>query len=221
MKIFPSFKKKEAGLPKGLMWGNIGGLWTPMDSKDSTYIDKAYKAIPIVQSIVGKIAERASDAPPQLMRIKDDRKAKEYFLKAKYATTQEKKLELLALKIKAFTQIDKHPYLDLAENPNPTQTGRQLREEEFGYILITGNAIEYAAMPGSGGRATQPIELWSIPSPCVLPVMSGDRRNPVKDMRFHTRMAKLFQKVTLRILDTSILFLLITGMKKPIGDFRL
>lgn len=179
MNIFPSFKKKEAGLPKGLMWGNIGGLWAPYDSKDGTYIDRAYKAIPIVQSIVSKIAEKASDAPGQLLKIKNDRKAKEYFLKQKYAVTQEKKLELRIIKTKAFDQIDSHPFIDLIENPNPTQTGRQLREDEYGYILITGNAIEYAAMPGVGSRGSQPIELWSIPSPCVRPVMSGDRRNPI------------------------------------------
>jgi len=179
MNIFPSFKKKEAGLPTGLMWTNIAGIWMPYDNKDSVYVDNAYKAIPIVQSIVSKIAEKAADAPAQLMTVKDERKAKEYYLKAKYAVTQEKKLELNSIKLKAFEQLDKHPYLDLLDNPNPMQSGRQLREEEYGYLLITGNAIEYAAMPGMGSRATQPIELWSIPSPCVKPVMSGDRRNPI------------------------------------------
>src|SRR5690606_34395344 len=121
---------KEAGLPQGLMWNNIGGLWIPLDNKDSTYVDEAYKAIPIVQMVVSKIADRAADAPGQIMRVKSQKLAKEYFLKQKYAVTNEKRIELSALKTKAFEQLDSHPFLDLMENPNPLQSGRQLREEE-------------------------------------------------------------------------------------------
>ena len=179
MNLLKAFQKKEAGLPESLQWQYVKGVWTPYDSKDEVFVEKAYKAIPIVQSIISKIIEKAADAQPQIMRIKDEREASKYFAYRKGLKNKDRALEMAAMKVKAFEQVDRHPFLDLMENPNPTMTGRQLREELFGYLLITGNSIEYAAMPGAGQRATQPVELWSVPSPCVKPVMSGSRTEPL------------------------------------------
>ena len=182
MNIFKAFspvKKKELGLPAGVQWQYVQGLFIPYDNLDSVFIDKGFKAIPIIQSIVSKIAEKAADATPQVMRIKDSKAAAKYYACHKYAKTQKDFQKLAELRVKAFEAIDDHPFLDVMDRPNPMQTGRQLREDSFGYILVTGNAIEYAASPGSGSRAKQPVELWSIPSPCVKPVLSGNRRDPI------------------------------------------
>lgn len=183
MNIFKVFssppKKKELGLPAGVQWQLINGIFVPYTNLDSTFINKAFKAIPIVQAIVMKIVEKAADATPQMMRIKDKREAAKYFVQRKYLNGRDKAQRLAEIKIKAFEQIDNHPFLDIIENPNPTMSGRELRESSFAYCLITGNAIEYAAVPGAGGRATQPQELWSIPSPAVKPVLSGDKRDPI------------------------------------------
>lgn len=179
-KIFDSSpKKKELGLPAGVSWSYVNGIFVPYDNLDSVFIDKGFKAISIIQSLVIKIAEKAADATPQVMRIKDQKSASKYFSQVKYLKTQKDAQRLAELRVKAFEQIDNHPFLDVMDNPNPIMTGRELREASFGYILITGNAIEYAASPGAGERAKQPVELWSIPSPCVKPVMSGDRRDPI------------------------------------------
>lgn len=178
-KVFAPTKKKELGLPAGVQWQYINGIFVPYDNLDSVFVQKAYKAIPIVQSIVSKIAEKAADATPQVMRIKDKRAASKYFSQTKYLKTQRDAQKLAELRVKAFEQIDNHPFLDLMDSPNPIMSGRELRESSFAYCLITGNAIEYAASPGSGQRAKQPLELWSVPSPCVKPVMSGDRKDPI------------------------------------------
>lgn len=182
-KLFSPARKKELGLPVGVQWQFVNGLFVPYGNLDSVFVDKAFKAIPIVQSIVSKIAEKAADATPQVMKIKNKSEAEKYFAYRKYLTGKDKAQRLAEIKVKAFDQLDNHPFLEVMENPNPTMTGRELREQSFGYILITGNAIEYAAVPGSGSRAKQPVELWSIPSPCVKPVMSGDRREPVKEYK--------------------------------------
>lgn len=113
------------------------------------------------------------------MKIKSKREAAKYFAQVKYVKTKADAQRLAQIRVKAFEQVDNHPFMDVMENPNPTMTGRELREASFAYYLITGNAIEYASVPGSGARAMNPVELWSIPSPCVKPVMSGDRRNPI------------------------------------------
>jgi HK97 family phage portal protein len=173
-------KKKELGLPSGIQWQYVNGVFQPYDNLDSVFIDKAYKAIPVVQSIVSKIAEKAADATPQVMRVKNKREAEKYFTQRKYLTNKAQAQKLAEIKLKAFEQVENHPFLDLIENPNPISSGRELREASFAYILITGNAIEYASIPGAGSRAMQPVELWSIPSPCVKPVLSGDRTQPIK-----------------------------------------
>jgi len=182
MNLFKAFtaRKKELGLPVGIQWQHIQGIFQPYDINDSVFIDKAFKAIPIIQSIVMKLAEKASDATPQVMRIKDKRASEKYFTMRKYLKGKDQAQRLAELKTKAFEQIENHPFLDLIENPNPIMSGRELREASFAYLLITGNAIEYASVPGIGSRATQPVELWSIPSPCVKPVLSGDRTNPIE-----------------------------------------
>lgn len=179
-KIFSPAKKKELGLPVGVQWQLVNGLFVPYDNLDSVFIQKGFKAIPIIQSIVSKIAEKASDATPQVMRIKNAKAASKYFAQTKYLKTQKDAQKLAELRVKAFEQIDNHPFLDVMDRPNPTMSGRELREASFAYCLITGNAIEYAASPGAGERAKQPVELWSIPSPCVKPVMSGDRKEPIR-----------------------------------------
>ena len=182
MNIFKAFapRKKELGLPAGIQWQYVNGVYVPYDNLDSVFITKAFKAIPIIQSIVSKVAEKAADATPQLMRIKNKNAASKYFSQRKYLTSQKDAQRLSELKVKAFEQIDNHPFLDLMDRPNPMMSGREFREASFAYLLITGNAIEYASMPGAGGRASQPVELWSIPSPCVKPVLSGDRKDPLE-----------------------------------------
>jgi HK97 family phage portal protein len=183
MNLFKAFapqKKKELGLPVGVQWQMIKGLYIPYDNLDSVFIEKGFKAIPIIQSLVSKIAEKASDATPQVMRIKDKKAASKYYSSHKYAKSQQDFQKLAELRVKAFDQVDNHPFLDVMDNPNPIMSGRELREASFAYCLITGNAIEYAASPGSGERAKEPRELWSIPSPCVKPVLSGNRRDPIE-----------------------------------------
>ena len=183
MNLFKAFapqKKKELGLPVGVQWQYVNGIFVPYDALDSIFITKGFKAIPIIQSLVSKIAEKAADATPQVMRIKDKRAASKYFSQVKYLKDAKGAQELAQLRVKAFEQVDNHPFLALMDAPNSIMSGRELREASYAYCLITGNAIEYAASPGSGERAKQPVELWSIPSPCVKPVMSGNRRDPIE-----------------------------------------
>jgi len=179
MDIFKAFKKKELGLPVGIQWQYVNGLFIPYDSKDSVYVNKVFKAISIAQSLISKIAEKSADATPQIMRVKNKAEAQKYLSRRKSLNNKNDAQSLARIKLKAFEQVDNHPFLELMENPNPTMTGRELRETSFAYLLITGNAIEYAAMPGAGQRASQPVQLWSIPSPCVKPVMSGNRLDPL------------------------------------------
>src|SRR5690606_24767186 len=173
-----SIRKKELGLPRQLPWQYSNGLWVPYDNRDNTYIERSFKAVAIIQAIVTKIIDKASDAPGQVMRIKSGRTAKGYFAQIKGAKSSEAIFKSKMLMVKAFEEMDNHPFLEVMDNPNPMQTGKELRESSMGYLLLTGNAFEYAASPDSGGRAGQPRQIWSIPSPCVQRKV-GDRMQPI------------------------------------------
>lgn len=177
--LFQAPEKKELGLPAQANWSLIKGLWVPFQENDKIYVEKAFKAIPIVQTIISQIIDRASDAPGIIMRVKDKKAFQNYYSRVKYANTDQARIQAKAWETKSLEQLDQHDFLEVMENPNPMQTGKELREDEMGYLLLTGNSIEYAASPSLGSFKGRPRELWSIPSPCVVPYMSGDRRKPV------------------------------------------
>ncbi len=179
-KLFGSTEKKGFSYSPGMTWTFIGGIWSPVEQNDSLYIDKAFKAIPIIQGMVSEIIDKASDAPPQIMRIKNEKAASQYFQASKNITSPNGKVMMKALRTKAFEQLYDHPILDVFENPNPTMTGKELREASMGYLLILGNAIEYNMSPDSGARRGVPRQIWSIPTPCVRPVFSDNFRDPLK-----------------------------------------
>ena len=135
-KLF-SNKQEQKGIAfsPSTQWTFIGGVWTPMEQNDALYVDRAFKAIPIIQGMVSEIIDKASDAPPQIMRIKNEKAASQYFQSAKNATTPTGKVMMKALKTKAFEQLYDHDILDVFENPNPTMTGKDLREASMGYLL--------------------------------------------------------------------------------------
>lgn len=177
--LFQAPAKKELGLPAQANWSLIQGLWVPFQENDKIYVEKAFKAIPIVQTIISQIIDRASDAPGIIMRVKDKKAFNNYYSRVKYANNDQARIQAKAWQTKALEQMDQHDFMEVMENPNPMQTGKELREDQMGYLLLTGNSIEYAASPSVGSFKGQPRELWSIPSPCVVPYMSGNRRKPV------------------------------------------
>src|SRR5690606_18516424 len=101
-----SLRKKELGLPRQMPWHHGNEMWIPYSNNDNTYIERAYKAMIIIQAIVSKIIDKASDAPGQVMRIKNDRSRKGYFAQMYYAQlkgarTAEAIFKAKALKAKA------------------------------------------------------------------------------------------------------------------------
>jgi HK97 family phage portal protein len=173
-------KKKGLGLPKGFSWHLNNGLWTAYGASSDTYIDKAYKTIPIIQAIISEIIDKASDAPPMIMRVKDSASAKSYYRTAGGIASKDSKVKMKAMRTKAFTQLENHPALDLFDNPNPYMTGKELREASMGYLLLTGNSIEYNATTGVGPRGKIPRQIWSVPSPCVDLVFQDSTVAPLK-----------------------------------------
>lgn len=175
-------KALSAGLPYR-DWQMIGGMWVQMVDDGRKYIEEGFKATAYVHSIVSHIADKASDAPGGVYRIKDKQKAKAYFAVTKGRQTTESFKKSLVLKAQAFDLIDGHHYMGVIENPNPLQTGKQLRRDLFGYSLITGNGYRYDSVPGIGLNAKFPTQQWVIPSPCVEIVLSGKRTDPIEGYR--------------------------------------
>lgn len=179
LNIFRGKKKQPIGLPYP-DWQFVRDLWIPMSDDTSRYIDTVYKSNVYAHSIINHIADKASDAPGQIYRIKDKRKADAYKMLTKADVfTPAAAVKAMALKSQAFEEVENHPFIELMENPNPIMSGKMLRRELLGYERITGNAYMYAATPGVGINATVPQQLWVIPSPCVN-IVAGSRTEPVK-----------------------------------------
>lgn len=113
------------------------------------------------------------------MRIKDKRRAKGYSVMTKGASTGENVVRSELIKAQAFDDVPNHPFIELMNDPNPLDTEKSLKEAYMGYLLLTGNAYMYGAVPGVGLNATKPRELWVIPSPAVE-IVGGDNMNPVR-----------------------------------------
>lgn len=173
-------EKKSLGLPYP-SWQMVGGMWIQMVDNGANYIDKAFKANAYVRSISNHIADKASDAPGGVYKIKNARKAQAYNMLTKGNWNDEVIKKALILKDQAFDEIDNHEFAALINgNPNSYQTGKQLRRELHGYKIVTGNSYMYASVTGSAfSNGFKPVQLWSIPSPCVR-IVAGDRLNPVK-----------------------------------------
>ena len=175
-----SDKDTKGGLPYP-NWQFIGGMWVQMTDTGANYIEKGFKANSYLRSIVNLIADKASDAPLSVYRVKDQRKAQAYHALTKGAWTPEVIKKSMVLKAQAFDEVKNHPFAQLINGkPNTYQTGKQLKRELHGYKLVTGNSYMYASVVGekfSGGL--EPVRLWCIPSPCVY-IVAGTALNPVK-----------------------------------------
>lgn len=54
-------------------------------------------------------------------------------------------------------QLESHPFLDLIQNPNPAQSGREWWRAKTAYLLLNGNSFDERIMRGS-----RPVELWTL-----------------------------------------------------------
>lgn len=177
-KAFRGSQKKSLGLPYP-EWSLVRDIWVQMTDDTSKYIDLVYKGNVYAHAIISHIIDKASDAPGEVFRISDSRKAKAYHAMRRGSYTKETLHKSMTLKAQAFDEIDGHPFMELMEKPNSLMSGKQFRRELMGYERITGNSYMYAATTGIGSRGSIPQELWVIPSPCVE-IVRGDRINPVK-----------------------------------------
>ena len=179
LNFFRGPKKEKPGLPYP-DWQFIRDLWIPMTDDTAKYIDTVYKGNVYAHAIINHIVDKASDAPGQIYRVRDERKAAAYRMLTKADNlTPSAAAKAAVIKSQAFEEVDDHPFIELMETPNPIMSGKQLRRELMGYERITGNAYMYAAVPGVGLNATKPQQLWVIPSPCVN-IVAGTRTEPVK-----------------------------------------
>lgn len=162
-------------------WQFVGGMWVQMTDTGANYINQAYKANSYVRSIVSEIAGKASIAPGQVYRVKNETKASKFKYSMVGGFSTKSLGKYLTLKSQAFEEIENHEFTKLInDTPNTYQTGQQLKKELHGYKLVTGNSYMYASVKGKGySESFFPQKLWSIPSPCVN-IVAGNVVNPVK-----------------------------------------
>lgn len=164
---------KSIGLPRHSGFSMLTGTWVMLPEDYTTYIDNGFKNIPYVYSIVDQIAEKFSDAPREIMRIIDDKKAKGYDAMMRSAKTPKDFFMARMLRIKAMEALGHdHAYYRLMSKPNPiTPTEKTFNYMRCGYLALTGNSYCFAATPGIGLNANAPVQWWIIPSPTCAPVV--------------------------------------------------
>lgn len=176
--------QKQLGYPDRRAFQFLSGNWVLLQENYSTYIDKGFKNIPYVYAIVDQIAEKFSDAPRELMRVKNKKMAKGYDQLMKSGRTTKDFFMAKMLMIKAMEEVpEDHPYYILMNSPNPiTPTEKTFNYMRCGYLALTGNNYAYAATPGMGPNANAPKQWWIVPSPTCAPIV-GDYLDPIKGYR--------------------------------------
>ncbi len=96
-------------------------VWTDRDYR--AFASEAYMKNVIAHRSISMIAQSAASVPFKLYRSNEGGKV----------------------------PIERHPILDLLNNPNPINSGKELMESIYSYRLINGNAYLLAIGPKSGG----------------------------------------------------------------------
>jgi hypothetical protein len=135
-----------------------------IDDNSDAYIRQGYQYNPDVYSIVNAITRMASAVPPQVMIVKDEKSARQYYrLKHGWKNGVENGFLDRAEKLrkKAFEEApDNDPLTQLIAQPNPMQSWSEFVENSMGFMEITGNSYTHG-VELSDGRIG---EMWVMPS---------------------------------------------------------
>lgn len=161
--------------PSNLQWHiNTAGQWIYQDGCQA-YIDKGYKALPNVYSIISLILNKSTIVPFEIYTKKNEQKYRKYKASLKNATSIKDYARVIKLKNEALEKVENSEIEKLLNHPNDYQSTEQLNWEIDGYKLLTGNSILYGLPLIEGGK---PKELHNIPSPLVDMVVKGTPFSP-------------------------------------------
>lgn len=152
----------------------VNNTWLSPEDNGQTYIDNGYKKLPNLYALIHWIIKKSSIVPFQVMKVKNQGKARKYKTAVKMLNAKTDMHKFLKLKEEAFEEVENSALEKLLDSPNPNQSGVELNEAIDGYLLLTGNSYIYGATPGAGMNAKKPKELYVIPSPCVTPITNDD-----------------------------------------------
>lgn len=140
-------------------FGLMGGLTARYDNADGTYIEKGFNLNADVYSIITQMANKCSDIPAYIKKVKDEKSLESY-----------RRLR----KSTAFNQIIKkaeHQYKALEgeevpfplERPNPEQTWGEFVALSVVFFKLTGNCYWYEVTP-SEREGASPLAMYILPS---------------------------------------------------------
>lgn len=131
----------------------------PITDNQNSYITAGFNKNIFVNMCVSYITRRASDIPWKLCKM--DANGNEI-------------------------EINRHPLIDLLDNPNPLQDQKELIEQALGYYLLTGNIFQWMLTPIAGTNKNQPKELWNLPSHYMEIVAGKDMARPITGYKLNT-----------------------------------
>ena len=160
------FLKKQQG-KYSLNWIISQNTWMFPENNGNDYIDKGYKELPNIYSIISLITQKSSIVPFEIYKIKNKGKYQKYKSLMQLAKTTKDFANIVRYKAEAFDKVENSDLENLLLTPNGQQSTQELFESLDGYKLLTGNAYLFGLTPGIGLNANKPKELYSIPSPMV------------------------------------------------------
>jgi len=161
-----NFLKRKQG-KYSLNWIISQNNWIfPNDSGD-TYIEKGYKELPNVYSIISLITQKSSIVPFEIYKVKNKASYNKYKSLLKLAKSTKDFANLIKYKNDSFDLVENTELEDLLLKPNNLQSTTEFFESLDGYKLLTGNAYAFGLTPDIGVNAKKPKEIYSIPSPMV------------------------------------------------------
>lgn len=140
----------------------------------------AYRNIPMLYSVVSKIADNAACVPLRLYVSTKDKKGvrripkrlqslrRNHFRKELFVRLEEGEIE----------EIEDHPLLDMLDNPNDQMDGRALMFLTHAWLDIVGEAFWILERNLLG----MPVKAWPVPSHWVQQFPTGDKREFIVTM---------------------------------------
>lgn len=158
--------------------GNGMVVWNRKDSR--TYVEKGYCDNEIVFACVRVYLNKIKVAPFILSKVVSEKNLIAY---DQYSRKNNDFLNIKAktFKTKALEELDRHPVIDLLNNPNTYQTRNEFVEAAMGYYKLLGETFIYGIGPGDDSPNFGKFnELHVLPAHLVEPMFSGNIKNPIK-----------------------------------------
>lgn len=185
-----SVVKSASGFPGfAYQWGNA---FTWMGWNKTAQLQGGY-GNKIVYAYSNVVVTKLTEVPYTVYDIIDEREAKKLD-QFRFGGMANKMGQFNLIHVKALREREKHPLIDLLENPNPYQTGIDMFQALWYNYKISGDGYLWAQPITAGRDMGQPLYIHCLPTNLVQPIRQyADINAPISYYQFTTWWGQIFQ----------------------------